>query len=87
MKRFRKGVPPVDRNEIRNPVEPPLPPFVLASRCVKCGYGDPPGWKPGGLLPPPGTHYRRECFYHPSAGEHLCRTCLGCGYNWAEAVL
>ncbi|AMD42781.1 hypothetical protein SEA_XKCD426_40 [Streptomyces phage Xkcd426] len=69
-------------------VSKPLPPYSgdndFGPDCVKCGFDsastefmpDSTGFNPD-----------RVCYGYPYRGEFLKRTCLRCGYAWAEAVI
>lgn len=67
----------------------PLPPYSGREGCCpKCGedgatttFHDGPEMKES----PRGTRWHCERF--SLAGEHLCRLCVNCGYNWPEATL
>jgi hypothetical protein len=63
-----------------------LPPFSgCASGCPKCGAEAKARWHPhGGRSGYPCSIYLSS--HWRSVGEHMCRTCPGCGYGWMEAT-
>jgi hypothetical protein len=77
-----------------------LPPLNSVKQCIKCGstygYGSQGGkgdYAPGmewhkGLIRPSDYKFPccAQCYNSPSDAtvEHLSRSCLHCGYRWAE---